>query len=304
MELVRLLLRSAATDAACPFSNNRNIGQGFVDHLHGVGGRVLDADRRRLRSLFETRFSGGMKISTKIRASDDFVRRYGYANCAASVISRGSLTEYASDTLALVRRIVRAPSGADLLQSLRRSSAMGRVLLPMAWNYLVKRRGYNLIGDELLVGLEIEQLPTPQSRLFLDPDQPPKHARIGVDWRVDGGEIASVQAFCARFKAFMESSGLGKVVIDERIMAADPAFFDDCRDAFHHMGGARMGTTSREGVVDPNLRVFGTDNLWAAGAAVFPSGSFANPTVTALALAHRLCDKLVASVDQRQAVGA
>jgi choline dehydrogenase-like flavoprotein len=58
------------------------------------------------------------------------------------------------------------------------------------------------------------------------------------------------------------------------------------------MGGARMALLPEDGVVDPQLKVFGTENLYALGAATFPSGSFANPTLTALALAVRLADHL------------
>ena len=59
------------------------------------------------------------------------------------------------------------------------------------------------------------------------------------------------------------------------------------------MGGARMANSSVEGVVDRDLRVYGTENLWIAGAAVFPSGGFANPTLLAMALTHRLSESLV-----------
>lgn len=59
-------------------------------------------------------------------------------------------------------------------------------------------------------------------------------------------------------------------------------------DIFHMMGGTAMGASAEQGVVDTDLRVFGTNNLYVAGASVFPSGGMANPTFTALALAHRL----------------
>jgi choline dehydrogenase-like flavoprotein len=41
-------------------------------------------------------------------------------------------------------------------------------------------------------------------------------------------------------------------------------------------------------VVDVNGRVFGVDNLYLAGASVFPSAGYANPTLTIVALARRL----------------
>jgi choline dehydrogenase-like flavoprotein len=43
------------------------------------------------------------------------------------------------------------------------------------------------------------------------------------------------------------------------------------------------------------LRCHDIDNLFIAGAAVFPTGGIANPTFTALALSLRLADHLKAS---------
>jgi choline dehydrogenase-like flavoprotein len=45
-------------------------------------------------------------------------------------------------------------------------------------------------------------------------------------------------------------------------------------------------------VVDAQCRVHGTDNLYVAGSSVFPSGGYANPTLTLVALALRLADHL------------
>jgi choline dehydrogenase-like flavoprotein len=291
-ELVRLLLRSAATDPSCPFRSNPHIGRGFIDHLHGVAGRLLEVDRPRLRRLFETRFLGGVKISSKIRASDSFILRGGHANCAAMVIADASISQYVRESADLLKRIVRNPLGGGLLEVIRRSAAMSRIIVPMAWSYLVEKRGYNLFGDAILVGLEVEQLPTAESRLFLDPSEPPEHAPIGVEWRVEGREMRTVQIFCNEFKDFMRRSGLGRVELDPRVLNGDPSFLDDCHDAYHQMGGARMASRASDGVVDRDLRVFGVNNLWALGAAVFPSGSFANPTLLAMAFAHRLADRL------------
>lgn len=51
---------------------------------------------------------------------------------------------------------------------------------------------------------------------------------------------------------------------------------------------ARMSGSRTMGVVDANLCVHGTRNLFVAGAAVFPSCGAANPTFTAMALGLRL----------------
>jgi choline dehydrogenase-like flavoprotein len=57
-----------------------------------------------------------------------------------------------------------------------------------------------------------------------------------------------------------------------------------------------MARTPDEGVVDKDLRVFDADNLFVASSAVLPTSSQANPTLTVMALAMRLAERL-AGVD-------
>lgn len=60
----------------------------------------------------------------------------------------------------------------------------------------------------------------------------------------------------------------------------------------HHMGTTRMSEGPDRGVVDPDCRVHGMGNLYVAGSSVFPTGGAANPTLTIVALALRLGDRL------------
>ena len=53
-----------------------------------------------------------------------------------------------------------------------------------------------------------------------------------------------------------------------------------------------MGSSPEFGVVDPECRLFGCDNLYIAGSAVFPTASFVNPTLTIVALAYRMANDL------------
>ncbi|KAI0408718.1 GMC oxidoreductase [Xylaria palmicola] len=53
----------------------------------------------------------------------------------------------------------------------------------------------------------------------------------------------------------------------------------------HQMGSCKMSAKPRDGVVDPQGRVWGTENLFVADTSVFPSASGVNPMVTNMAIA-------------------
>jgi choline dehydrogenase-like flavoprotein len=66
--------------------------------------------------------------------------------------------------------------------------------------------------------------------------------------------------------------------------------------SWHHIGTTRMADDPREGVVDADCRVHGVSNLYVAGSSVFPTAGNANPTLTIVALALRLADRLKGTV--------
>lgn len=84
------------------------------------------------------------------------------------------------------------------------------------------------------------------------------------------------------------ANGLGRLDTE---LAVGPDWPID-QDASHHMGTTRMGSDPKNSVVDPDARVWGTANLFAAGASVLPTSGCANPTYTLVALAIRLSEHL------------
>lgn len=60
----------------------------------------------------------------------------------------------------------------------------------------------------------------------------------------------------------------------------------------HHMSGTRMGDDPNTSVVDTNLRCHDVSNLYVVGSSVYVTAGDANPTLTIVALAHRLADHL------------
>jgi len=293
IEIARLLLRTAACETQCGFAENGHLGKWFMDHLHGFMGELHGADAAAIGNLFDHVHHRGLRFGVKLRLSDDARAMQGLCNGVVTLNPRMGLKQGATELFALLARLFRGRG--SLGAALRHGLVMARITLPLVWRYLVRRRSSLLFSSGVAIGVEFEQLPSERSFIFLDPAEPPATARAGVHWHPEGEEMHTVQALAGMLKAELAARGLGDVRIDPRVLSGDRAFLDSCHDAYHQMGGARLADCARNGVVDHDLKVFGTHNLFVAGAAVFPSGSFANPTLTALALALRLADHLGAT---------
>jgi len=66
----------------------------------------------------------------------------------------------------------------------------------------------------------------------------------------------------------------------------------------HYIGTTRMASSESDGVVDPDCRVFSTDNLYVAASSVFPTSDSVNPTFMLVTLATRLADHLEKKLGQ------
>jgi choline dehydrogenase-like flavoprotein len=60
----------------------------------------------------------------------------------------------------------------------------------------------------------------------------------------------------------------------------------------HLIGGARMGTSPRNSVVDADQRAWAVANLLLADGSVCPTQGAANPALTIMALSSRLAQRL------------
>ncbi|MCY4019990.1 MAG: GMC oxidoreductase [Chloroflexi bacterium] len=151
-----------------------------------------------------------------------------------------------------------------------------------------------------VVNLNWEQAPDEESRVLLDPDQEdPIFAQpvAHVDWRLNDADKRSARRALEITLDYLYRHGAvsHEMITDVSGGAEDwtlPPHEGALETGDHHMGALRMSATPDDGIVDINSRLHSVDNLYIAGSAVFPSGGYANPTLTIVALALRLADHL------------
>ena len=77
-----------------------------------------------------------------------------------------------------------------------------------------------------------------------------------------------------------------------RVRFLNDVLYREVTGGGHTMGTTRMGSRPASSVVDRDCRVHGYANFFVAGSSVFPTGGYANPTFTIIALALRLAERL------------
>jgi choline dehydrogenase-like flavoprotein len=296
IETARLLLASPGSNGNGVANSSGLVGRFFQDHLSYVAGEVEPASRRALQNLFDPRYVGSTMYSVKIEPTDAAMRREGWLN------AMGHIAFQIPDALGWMefRRILRSlqagrlelPSRDEAIALLRGSVELTRLVLT---RYLARRRRSPGAGSIRLL-VDSEQAPNSDSRVLLDTRVDALGMRRArLDWRVTDLERKTLTGFAMRIATEFTRLGLGTIRL-----ASGPDFerrdtLGAARDIFHHMGTTRMSDTPREGVTRPDLRCHDIENLFVAGAAVFPAGGIANPTFTALALTLRLADHLKAT---------
>ena len=137
----------------------------------------------------------------------------------------------------------------------------------------------------------VEPAPNPHSRLSLSTERDQLGLnRVRLDWRLDPLVTRTLRRVHQILDEELRRAQLGRVDIQDPGDEGSP--LSNRSWCWHHMGTTRMDPDPKRGVVDEHCRVHGIANLFIAGSSVFPTAGSDTPTVTIVALAIRLADRL------------
>jgi choline dehydrogenase-like flavoprotein len=167
--------------------------------------------------------------------------------------------------------------------------------LAFAWHLLRDRRLAERKFPSIIVkpknncyslDVHAEQQPNPRSRVTLGPQCDALGLpRLHIDWRYTRRDVETVQRALTLFAREIDHWRVGRFEYNAQTVEMEMTRYGAYGG--HHLGTARMGTDPRTSATDAQGRVHGVDNLFVAGAALFPTSGQANPTLTIVALALR-----------------
>jgi choline dehydrogenase-like flavoprotein len=130
------------------------------------------------------------------------------------------------------------------------------------------------------VGVLNELLPHPDNRVTLASETDPYGLSVArFDYTLGDNDKANMAYSSKVIKDLLSAGGAQDVLTIQRFA--------------HLVGGARMGTSPADSVVDSNQRVWGVPNLFVTDGSVCPTQGSANPALTIMALASRLAERII-----------
>jgi choline dehydrogenase-like flavoprotein len=307
IEAARLLLLSNRFQKTGLGNQHDLVGRFFMDHPLVHCGTFIPASRKLFNQagLYDLRRLNNVSTLGKLTLNQDLLRREGLLNIASLLFPRPKpyQTKAVSSLKTLLDELRNKKLPPNTLQHLL--NVVGGLDYIMSAAYLAAtknqsfypglgRGGWSELkrNDRRFFMFEVlqqtEQAPDPNNRVTLSRERD----RLGlpqaqVHWRWGAMEKRSIKRVQEILQAEIASSGLGQLQLERdgelpKIWA--PA------GAHHHMGTTRMHVDPKQGVVNANCQVHGVSNLFIASSSVFPTGGYANPTLTIVALALRLAD--------------
>jgi choline dehydrogenase-like flavoprotein len=252
------------------------LGRGFMEHARDFSLVLEPHDRRVFADAAFYDLHGaadGTMIGGRLAPTPRALRGHDLPNASITLVPRS-----------------RPVPGRGPLAALRRWR------MSKAGRYWTGRYGWSAIPEpdrvfetfHLVVNLE--HLPARENRIELASSTDRFGTRLPrLHLRWSDAEQERLERFRLLLAEWFKGAGLGRLRIT-------PGHRPDL-SAHHHAGTTRMADDPREGVVDPNGRVFDSENLFVSGASVFPSAGFANPTLTIVAMALRLAARVDEALD-------
>ncbi len=267
IENIRSLLCSARKPGSPLNEISPTLGRYYMDHpTASVGWYLPDKNKK---AFFEEEFF--------VKPSVDLTRKLSIGNFFLSVRPPVSTSED-DDVSRKIKKFLCSPRlSRTLLQKLGHGEMCQEKFDP--------RFGRVFVFSE--------QTPNSSSRIFLGEERDKfGNERVILDWNLDSIDVRTVQVAIQTLGASVALADLARVRVEDFLL-------DEVDDAskvlgggHHHIGGARMGISARDGVVDADCKVFGQKNLFVAGSSVFRTSGAANPTFTIAQLAVRMAERI------------
>ena len=121
--------------------------------------------------------------------------------------------------------------------------------------------------------------------------------QIELNWKKTAFDRKTIKQSLKLFNDWLLEENLGRIQLLNWLTNDEKYPEWDELAGYHHMGGTRMSSSFKFGVVDGDCKVHGSKNLYVAGSSIFTTGGHNNPTLPIIQFSLRLADHLFKTKD-------
>ena len=235
-------------------NQNDYVGRCFMEHFNVVYGSFVVEDHKLFNEYTPT---------VQFNPTDAFMRKNNIGNAVFDFDAN-----------------IRAKDFGRLKQL--KKSAREFICQTDAITEVAKKIGqFDCDGDGVITSL-IEQVPNRNSRITLN-DEKDRFGlrRVTLNWQASPADDLTIRVLGRELAKELARTKVVRIKLKDFILD-DNLPISDYGHHCHQMGTTRMSLDPKDGVVDINQKVHGIDNLYIAGASVYPTGGGCNPTLTLL----------------------
>jgi choline dehydrogenase-like flavoprotein len=290
IETNRLLLNNNHQAKAGIGNYSGLLGKGFMEHPCIAVGTVHTQKAYQLQCSFNTHIKKQKKYSIRLSLSEQAQRKNKILNGSA-----GIMFQYKNEQVDPYLELKNMLHSKTFYQAFSRVGGVAtnfESYFKSAYAYVFQNMIYKHKAEAKLV-MMLEQEPTEKSCISISREKDffgcPK---ASVNWQITEKTWQTAMFLSKSIQTQLGSLFLGELNLNPEMYNENQSWASLLSDVNHHMGGTRMSDTEHSGIVNKNLQLWGHENIYVCSTSVFPTGSHSNPTLTLLALACRLADRI------------
>lgn len=271
-------------------NQHSNVGRYFMDHPI-IRPAILYPNKQKDFSLYQHQIVSNRAVSGFMQFSSTFLKENKCTNLRMPLNSQNEYeASLAIESLHMLsdnykqnrlekhfgKHILNILSDLDMVLEGASRKSLNKSLFDSASDF----EGYKL-------PIMIEQTPNRNNRIKLGTEEDRFGLRkILIDWELGQFEIDNLWRILPYMSNEIGRLNLGRIRLLKEF--EDRLFGRKMYFSHHHMGTTRMANSPVNGVVDKNLKVFTTKNLYISSSSIFTTGGHLPPTLTIAAFSVRL----------------
>lgn len=251
-----------------PWNKNNNIGKYFHDHFGINVSKIKVINKKKFLNFFSTEFIDYEKYHPKLLYVNT-KKKYSISAEIRSVKSNFELNNFKT----LFKKLTYKLNFNDLIKLIILSLRMNIKLIIPFYHLIIQKKIKPDIREKLYLYLQCQQSKPYKSNLYIN-----NKSKFILNWQKNTSDMNFINEFKSSLKKYFFKNKICDLFdIKENII-----------DTNHPSGGMIISSNKNKGVVDKNLKVWDTKNVYVTGLCVLPKSSYANSTFTAMALTLKM----------------